>query len=68
MNKIVSYALLLIALGLLGLNLYSIDYDNIWVNDSRTAIYGVIVSLCVVLIVLINLRSLQIKEKLEGKN
>ena len=68
MNKIVSYALLLIALGLLGLNLYSIHYDNIWANDSRTAIYGVIVSLCVVMIVLINLRSLQIKEKLEGKN
>ena len=68
MNKLVSYALLLIALGLLGLNLYSIDYDNIWANDSRTAIYGVIVSLCVVMIVLINLRSLQIKEKLEGRN
>lgn len=35
-----------------------------WADDSRTAIYGVLVSLIVILIVLINIQSLKVKEKL----
>ena len=65
MNKIVFFIILLIAIGLATFNAYHIDFNNIWADDSRTAIYGVIVSLIVVLIVLINLQSLKIKEKLK---
>ena len=65
MNKIVSYIILIIAVGLAGFNTYHIDFNNMWADDSRTAIYGVLVSSIVVLIVLINLQSLKVKEKLK---
>ena len=65
MNKIVSYIILFIAVGLAIFNAYHINYDNMWADDSRTAIYGVLVSLIVVLIVLINILSLKVKEKLK---
>ena len=65
MNKIVSFIIILIAVGLAAFNVYHIDFDNMWADDSRTAIYGVLVSLIVVLIVLINLQSLKVKERLK---
>ena len=65
MNKIVSYIIIFIAVGLAVFNTYHIDFNNMWEDDSRTAIYGVLVSLIVVLIVLINLQSLKVKEKLK---
>jgi len=65
MNKIVSYIILIIAVGLAAFNTYHIDFNNMWADDSRTAIYGVLVSSIVVLIVLINLQSLKVKEKLK---
>ena len=65
MNKIVSYIILFIAVGLAVFNTYHIDFNNMWANDSRTAIYGVLVSLIVVLIVLINIQSLKVKEILK---
>ena len=65
MNKIVSYIILFIAVGLAAFNTYHIDFENMWGDDSRTAIYGVLVSLIVVLIVLINIQSLKVKEKLK---
>jgi hypothetical protein len=65
MNKIISYIILIIAVGLAAFNTYHIDFNNMWADDSRTAIYGVLVSSIVVLIVLINLQSLKVKEKLK---
>jgi hypothetical protein len=65
MNKIVFFIILFIAIGLAAFNAYHIDFNNMWADDSRTAIYGVLVSLIVVLIVLINLQSLKVKEKLK---
>ncbi len=65
MNKIVSFIIIFIAVGLAVFNAYHINYDNMWADDSRTAIYGMLVSLIVVLIVLINLQSLKVKERLK---
>ncbi|MCH1595655.1 MAG: hypothetical protein VW010_06045 [Flavobacteriaceae bacterium] len=65
MNKIVSYIIIFIALGLAAFNVYHIDFNSMWADDSRTAIYGVLVSLIVILIVLINIQSLKVKEKLK---
>ena len=65
MNKIVSYIIIFIALGLSAFNVYHIDFNSMWADDSRTAIYGVLVSLIVILIVLINIQSLKVKEKLK---
>jgi len=65
MNKIVSFIILFIAVGLAVFNTYHIDFNNMWADDSRTAISGVLVSLIVILIVLINIQSLKVKEKLK---
>ena len=65
MNKIISYIIVIIAFGLALFNAYHIDFKNIWGDDSRTAIYGILVSLIVVMIILINLKSLKVKEKLK---
>ena len=65
MNKIISYIVIFIAVGLAVFNTYHIDFNNMWADDSRTAIYGVLVSLIVILIVLINIQSLKVKEKLK---
>ena len=65
MNKIVSFIILFIAIGLATFNAYHIDFNNMWADDSRTAIYGVLVSLIVILIVVINIQSLKVKEKLK---
>ena len=64
MNKIVSFIILFIAVGLAVFNTYHIDFNNMWADNSRTAIYGVLVSLIVILIVVINIQSLKVKEKL----
>ena len=65
MNKIVSFIILFIAVGLAVFNTYHIDFNNMWADNSRTAIYGVLVSLIVILIVLINIQSLKVKENLK---
>ena len=65
MNKIVSSIILFIAVGLAVFNTYHIDFNNMWADNSRTAIYGVLVSLIVILIVVINIQSLKVKEKLK---
>ncbi|MEL0240617.1 MAG: hypothetical protein VW932_04590 [Flavobacteriaceae bacterium] len=65
MNKIVSFIILFIAVGLAVFNTYHIDFNNMWADNSRTAIYGVLVSLIVILIVVINIQSLKVKEKLK---
>jgi hypothetical protein len=65
MNKIFSFIILFIAVGLAVFNTYHIDFNNMWADDSRTAIYGVLVSLIVILIVVINIQSLKVKEKLK---
>ncbi len=65
MNKIVSFIILFIAVGLAVLNTYHIDFNNMWADNSRTAIYGVLVSLIVILILVINIQSLKVKEKLK---
>ena len=65
MNKIVSYIIIFIAVGLAVFNTYHIDFNNMWADNSRTAIYGVLVSLIVILIVVINIQSLKVKEKLK---
>jgi hypothetical protein len=65
MNKTVSFIILFIAVGLAVFNTYHIDFNNMWADNSRTAIYGVLVSLIVILIVVINIQSLKVKEKLK---
>ena len=65
MNKFVSFIILFIAVGLAVFNTYHIDFNNMWADNSRTAIYGVLVSLIVILIVVINIQSLKVKEKLK---
>ena len=65
MNKITSYILLGISLILLGFNLYTLDYQDIWGKDSRGALFGALANVCVMLVVFINLASQKIKEKVE---
>ena len=65
MNKITSYVLLGISLILLGFNLYTLDYPDIWGKDSRGALFGVLANVCVMLVVFINLTSQKIKKKVD---
>ena len=65
MNKITSYVLLGISVILLGFNLYTLDYQDIWGKDSRGALIGAIANVCVMLVVFINLASQNIKEKVD---
>lgn len=65
MNKITSYVLLGIALVLLGFNLFTIDYSDVFGKETRGSLFGAIANLCVTLIVFINLTSQKIKEKVK---
>ena len=65
MNKITSYVLLGISIILLGFNLYTLDYQDIWGKDSRGALIGAIANVCVMLVVFINLTSQKIKKKVD---
>jgi xanthine/uracil permease len=65
MNKITSYVLLGIAVVLLGFNLFTIDYSDVFGKETRGSLFGAIANLCVTLIVFINLTSQKIKEKVK---
>lgn len=65
MNKITSYVLLSIAVVLLGFNLFTIDYSDVFGKETRGSLFGAIANLCVILVVFINLTSQKIKEKVK---
>ena len=65
MNKITSYVLLGIAVVLLGFNLFTIDYSDVFGEETRGSLFGAIANLCVILVVFINITSLKIKEKVK---
>ena len=66
MNKITSYVLLSIAVVLLGFNLFTIDYSDVFGKETRGSLFGAIANLCVILVIFINLTSQKIKEKIKG--
>lgn len=61
------YILIAIAISLMIYNTTYIDFDNLLVKDSRTALIGVFSSACVVVLLLILLVSRSIQEKKRGR-
>ena len=61
--KIVSYVLMIIALGLIIFNATKINLDDPLTGDSHVAVIGILASACVIVLLLILNTSLLIKKK-----
>jgi len=59
------YVLLILAFGLLIFNLFQLDFDHLFGEQSSVALIGVLASLCVIVIMLILLTTRAIKKKSE---
>ncbi|RZS99007.1 hypothetical protein [Aquimarina brevivitae] len=64
------YALLLIAISLIVYNATLIDFGAPFIGDSKTAVIGVLASLCVVILLIILLisKAIALKDKQRKKN
>jgi|TARA_B110000438_G_scaffold181534_1_gene173437 FtsH-binding integral membrane protein len=60
-----NYILLIIALILLGFNIYNLDFQNLLSDDGKVAIIGVLGCLVAIVLLLILNSSSKIKNKLE---
>ena len=60
-----NYILLIIAVILLGFNIYNLDFQNILSEDGKVAIIGVLGCLVAIVLLLILISSSKIKNKLE---
>lgn len=61
--KIMSYVLMIIALGLIIFNATKINLDDPLTGDSQVAVIGILASACVIVLLLILNTSLLIKKK-----
>ena len=60
-----NYILLIIAVILLGFNIYNLDFQNLLSEDGKVAIIGVLGCLVAIVLLLILIISSKIKNKLE---
>ena len=60
------YLLIIIATGLITYNITYLDFDNLLIGDSKTALIGVFSSACVILLMTILLVSRNIQKKKRG--
>ena len=60
-----NYILLIIAVILLGFNIYNLDFQNFLSEDGKVAIIGVLGCLVAIVLLLILISSSKIKNKLE---
>jgi len=60
-----NYILLIIAVILLGFNIYNLDFQNLFSEDGKVAIIGVLGCLVAIVLLLILISSSKIKNKLE---
>ena len=60
-----NYILLIIAVILLGFNIYNLDFQNLFSEDGKVAIIGVLGCLVAIVLLLILIISSKIKNKLE---
>lgn len=60
-----NYILLIIALILLGFNIYNLDFQNLLSDDGKVAVIGVLGCLVAIVLLLILNSSSKIKNKLE---
>jgi FtsH-binding integral membrane protein len=60
-----NYILLIIAVVLLGFNIYNLDFQNLLSEDGKVAIIGVLGCLVAIVLLLILISSSKIKNKLE---
>lgn len=59
------YTLLGLAIGLLIFNIFQIDYNDIFGQESSGALIGILSSLCIIVLMFILLLSRKIKQKSE---
>ncbi len=57
------YVMLILALGMLIFNLFHVNYDNIFGQNSLGAVIGILASLCVIVMMLILMTSRKIRDK-----
>ena len=60
-----NYILLIIAVILLGFNIYNLDFQNLFSEDGKVAIIGVLGCFVAIVLLLILISSSKIKNKLE---
>lgn len=63
--KIFTNILILIAIALIIVNIFWLDFNNPFEDNSMTALFGIVASTCAVLILLIFRMSKKIEEKLK---
>ena len=61
------YLLLVIAIGLIIYNTTHIDFDNLLIGNSKTAVISIVASACVVVLLLILITARSIQEKKNKK-
>lgn len=59
------YSLLVLGFGLMIFNLFQMNFDDVFSEDSRNALIGVLASMCVVVTMLILMSSRAIQKKVE---
>ncbi|WP_073315773.1 hypothetical protein [Aquimarina spongiae] len=57
------YSLITIATGLLIFNIFHLDFNDLFEEESKTALVGIFASACVIILMLILLISKKIQEK-----
>lgn len=62
------YTLVVIAIGMIGFNTTFLNFENIFEQESKTAIIGVLAGFCVLAIAIILLISKKIEQKYKNVN
>ncbi|MAJ31161.1 MAG: hypothetical protein CMC18_00700 [Flavobacteriaceae bacterium] len=67
MSKTFAYIVILIAIILIVINGFKLDFEQLFEGDSLIGLIGITTSLCTIVIMLIFLSSKKIEDKVSGK-
>jgi len=65
--RIFTIVIMIIALGLIALNVTKLDFNNIFEGDSGIALIGIIACLCVIVLMLVFRTSKAIQDKIKNR-
>ncbi|NER19072.1 hypothetical protein [Spongiivirga citrea] len=65
--RIFTIVIMVIALGLIALNVTKLDFNNIFEGDSGIALIGIIACLCVIVLMLVFRTSKAIQDKIKNR-
>ncbi|MFP2997849.1 hypothetical protein ABN763_18190 [Spongiivirga sp. MCCC 1A20706] len=65
--RIFTLVIMIIALGLIALNVTKLNFDNLFEGDSSIALIGIVACLCVIVLMLVFRTSKTIQEKVKKR-